>query len=129
MIRTGFAILVGVIFVTGAAAQAQTSAQTSTLHSGFQASSDDERQCSFIDDSDAGVVNAEGCENVPSLPLDVLAVIECNARPQLNLEAAEVAQFEDDVQVGTHVAAGAAGFTAFGIRSINNQSSHKDLMG
>jgi hypothetical protein len=34
MIRTGFAILVGAIFVAGAAAQAQTSAQTSTQASG-----------------------------------------------------------------------------------------------
>ena len=78
----------------------------------FDSRGNDERQRAFIGDGDVCVLDAERMQNVASLLADAIAVVQVDARMQIDLDAARGALLERHVQVGADVAAGASGLAA-----------------
>src|SRR5664279_6330072 len=74
-------------------------------HGGFNASSDHERQRTFIHNLDQRVLDAKRAQHVAHLLPDDVAVIQFDARAQDHLNSAAGALFEDNVQVGANVVA------------------------
>ena len=87
-------------------------AEPGATHRRLDSRGDDERQRAFVHDLDERVLDAERAQDIARLLADHLAVIQLDARAQLDLNAAAGALFEADVQVGAHVAAGASGLAA-----------------
>ena len=66
----------------------------------------------------ARVFDTERTQDIAHLLPDVLAVVELDARAQIDLDAAAGALFERDMQIGTNVAAGAPGFATLQLTSF-----------
>jgi hypothetical protein len=78
-------------------------AEARAPHRGFDPRRNHEWQRAFIDDGQVGVLDPQYVQNIPHLLPDAFAIVEIDARAQLNVDAATAALLKADVQVRTNV--------------------------